>query len=232
MICIGIEAAGKTAGVAIFRDDTLLYESTLNAGLTHSESLLPLLDAACKAAGVAVGDAELLAVCAGPGSFTGLRIGMALVKGLAMATGAQCAPVSTLEALACIAPGAATVVTALDARRGQVYAAAFENTPNGPVRLLPDDACSPAALADFVAWCKKPLVFVGDGAEICYNIFENVDGVQRWPGFLSASRAAGVCRAGLRMYREGRCVPAEQMRPDYHRLSQAERERAARLAAQ
>ena len=118
---------------------------------------------------MAVGDAELLAVCAGPGSFTGLRIGMALVKGLAMATGAQCAPVSTLEALACIAPGAATVVTALDARRGQVYAAAFENTPNGPVRLLPDDACSPAALADFVAGCKKPLVFVGDGAEICYN---------------------------------------------------------------
>lgn len=233
MICFGIEAAGKTAGVAVWKDENLLYEATLAAGFTHSESLMEMIDTALKATRLTAAQVELWAICAGPGSFTGLRIGMAAVKGLAFATGAPCVGVSTLEALAWCAAGAATVAPALDARRGQVYAAAFEwDGGDGPRRLLPDGATAPAALREFVETCKKPLVFVGDGADLCYTMYKDVPGVVRWPGFLRASRAAGVCCAALAAAKRGDAVPGEALRPEYHRLSQAERERAARLAAE
>ena len=230
MICLGIESAGKTAGVAIWEEDAPLYEATLSAGFTHSESLLEMIQTALTAARLTAADIDLWAVCAGPGSFTGLRIGLALVKGLAFATGAPCVGVSTLEALAWCAGPAATVVPALDARRGQVYAAAFQ-AGQPPRRLLEDAARDPASLADFVESCKKPLVFVGDGAEICYNRYKDVPGVARLPGFLAASRAAGVCLAAMEQARQGNTQSGEQLRPQYLRLSQAERERAEKLAA-
>ena len=119
---------------------------------------------------------------------------------------------------------------ALDARRGQVYAAAFQ-AGQPPRRLLEDAARDPASLADFVESCKKPLVFVGDGAEICYNRYKDVPGVERLPGFLAASRAAGVCLAAMEQARQGNTQSGEQLRPQYLRLSQAERERAEKLAA-
>ena len=234
MICFGIESAGKTASVAVMQDDAVLYEATLRAGFTHSESLLEMIDTALKAVRLTPKDVELWAVCAGPGSFTGLRIGLAVVKGLAMATGAPCVAVSTLKARAWTVSVVSTVMAALDARRGQVYAGGFAVDPQGgcPQRLLEDGAYPLEKLADFVEQCKKPLVFVGDGAEMCYNRFKQVEGVVHWHSFLSEGTAVGVCRAAMHSAQQGQTESGEQLRPCYHRLSQAERERMQRLQGQ
>ena len=230
MNILAVDTAGKTAGVALMRDGRLLYEVYLDGGLTHSETLLPLIDGCLKLCGLGCADIDLYGVNAGPGSFTGLRIGLAAVKGLAFPRQTPCAPVSTLEALAAGHVGDGTVVCALDARRGQVYSAAFDLATHA--RLLDDDARAAADLADFVKSCKKPLFFVGDGAYLCYNIYSEAQGVLPVPPALRGGRAAGVALAAARMAEAGLAVPPEALLPDYHRLSQAERQRAERLAAQ
>lgn len=228
MITFGLDTAGKTAVVAIQDGDRLLYENFLDCGLTHSETMLPLIDAAFKATGLTPNDIELWGVTSGPGSFTGLRIGLAAIKGLAFVTNAPCAPVSTLEALASAFPcGEGTVITALDARRREVYWAAFDLS--GCKRLLPDEAAPVKNLAEFVKTCKKPLFFVGDGAALCYNEYGTEPGVVKIPAALSRCRGAAVCLAAQRMYENGDCVEPAALAPSYHRLSQAERERAARI---
>ena len=229
MKILAVDTAGRTAGVAVMEDDRLLYEVYLDAGLTHSETLLPMMDAALKACRLSCADIDLYGVNAGPGSFTGLRIGLAAVKGLALPRQTPCAPVSTLEALAAAHIGEGTVVCALDARRGQVYSAAFDLATHA--RLLADDARAAADLAPFVKSWKKPLFFVGDGAYLCYNIYSEAEGVLPAPPPLRCARAAGVAMAARRMAAEGLAVPPGALLPDYHRLSQAERQRAERLAA-
>lgn len=229
MICLGVDCAGKTAGVAVMQDGALLYECSLNRGLTHSETLLCMVQNALHSTGLTCEEVSLYGVCAGPGSFTGLRIGLAAVKGLALPHGTLCAGVSTLEALARCCAGSGTVVCALDARRGEVYWAAF-GLP-GVIRLTPDTAQPMDALEPFLKNCKKPLFFVGDGAGLCYNRYDNLAGLVPCPAPLQASRALGVCMAACAAAQQGLAVPAAQLMPQYHRLSQAERERAARLHA-
>ena len=158
------------------RDDTLLYETQCNNGMTHSETLLPMIDTALRACGLTMEDIDLLGVTSGPGSFTGLRIGLSVVKGLALPRQIPCAGVSTM------------------------------------------------AVQD----CKKPLFFVGDGATLCYNSYKQVCGVAACPPALQVLRGAGVALAAKAMWEAGACVPPAALLPDYHRLSQAERERAER----
>ena len=229
MNILAVDTAGKTASVALMRDGRLLYEVYLDGGLTHSETLLPMIDTCLKLCGMTCADIDLYGVNAGPGSFTGLRIGLAAIKGLALPKQVLCAPVSTLEALAACHTGTGTVLCALDARRGQVYSAAFDLETHA--RLLDDDARSAASLQDFVKSCKKPLFFVGDGAYLCYNIYSEAEGVLPMPPALRGGHAVGVALAAQRMAQEGLAVPPAALLPDYHRLSQAERERAERLAA-
>lgn len=230
MNILAIDTAGKTAAVAVMRDDTLLYEMASNTGLTHSETLLPMVDTALKACGLTPAQLDLYAVTNGPGSFTGLRIGLAAVKGLAFPRETLCAPVSTLEALAAAHTGEGTVLCALDARRAQVYSAAFDLATHE--RLMDDDARAVADLAQFVENCKKPLFFVGDGAALCYNKYGEIPGVLAVPPALRGGRAAAVALVAKQMARHGETVLPEALLPDYHRLSQAERERAERLAAE
>ena len=208
----------------------LLYEVYLDAGMTHSETLMPMIDTCLKMCGMTCADIDLYGVNAGPGSFTGLRIGLAAVKGLAFPRETLCAPVSTLEALAAAHTGEGTVLCALDARRAQVYSAAFELSTHR--RLLEDDARAVADLAEFVENCKKPLFFVGDGASLCYNKYSSVPGVLQTPPALRGGRAAAVALVAKQMAAAGQAVLPEALLPDYHRLSQAERERAERLAAE
>lgn len=226
MNLLAIDTAGKTAAVAVLRDEVLLYEAAANNGLTHSETLLPMVDTALKACGMRCADIDLYGVTAGPGSFTGLRIGLAAVKGMALPRQTPCAGVSTLEALAWGMAGQGTVVGALDARRGQVYWAGFDLATHD--RLTPDAAAPVQALENFVAGCKKPLFFVGDGAALCYNRFSELPGVLPCPQPLRVLRGSGVALAARRMLQAGRTVPPAELLPDYHRLSQAERERAER----
>ena len=141
-----------------------------------------------------------------------------------------CAPVSTLEALAAAHTGKGTVLCALDARRAQVYSAAFDLGTH--TRLMDDDARAVDDLAQFVENCKKPLFFVGDGAALCYNKYSNVPGVLSVPPALRGGRAAAVGLVAGQMWERGEAVLPEALLPDYHRLSQAERERAERLAAE
>ena len=230
MNILAIDTAGKTAAVAVMRDDTLLYEMASNTGLTHSETLLPMVDTALKACGLTPAQLDLYAVTNGPGSFTGLRIGLAAVKGLAFAANTPCAGVSTMAALAYGVCGEGTVIGAQDARRGQVYWAGFDLATHA--RLLDDDARAVADLADFVENCKKPLFFVGDGASLCYNKYGNVPGVLEAPPALRGGRAAAVALVAKQMAAAGQAVLPEALLPDYHRLRQAERERAERLAAE
>ena len=230
MNILAIDTAGKTAAVAVMRDDTLLYEMASNTGLTHSETLLPMVDTALKACGLTPAQLDLYAVTNGPGSFTGLRIGLAAVKGLAFAANTPCAGVSTMAALAYGVCGEGTVIGAQDARRGQVYWGAFDLASHD--RLTPDAAEPVTALENFVQSCKKPLFFVGDGATLCYNTYKSVPGVAAVPQPLQVLRGAGVALASKAMWEKGECVPPAALLPDYHRLSQAERERTEREKAE
>lgn len=230
MNIIGVDTAGRTASVAVLRDEELIYEASCNTGLTHSETLLPMVDGALKACGLSCADVGLWGVTNGPGSFTGLRIGLSAVKGLAFAADTPCAGVSTLEALARCYVGEGTVIPALDARRGQVYWAAFDLGSHR--RLAPDEAAPAGRIADFLPDCKKPVFFVGDGAALCYNRFGQEPGVLPCPPALRLCRGAGVALAARQMLAAGHCTPPAALLPDYHRLSQAERERAERETAQ
>ena len=230
MITLAIDTAGKTAGIALLRDGKLLYECCLAAGLTHSETLMPLIDTGLRLTGLTPADIDLYAVNAGPGSFTGLRIGLAAAKGMAFAKNTPCAPVSTLEALAAAHTGEGTVVCALDARRAQVYWAAFDLATHA--RLAPDEAAPVTALEEFVKNCKKPMFFVGDGAARCYNKYGEVPGVLPMPAALTVPRAVGIGLVGEAMQHRGEAVPPALLLPYYHRLSQAERERAEQLQNQ
>ena len=230
MNILAVDTAGKSAAVAILRDDTLLYETQCNNGMTHSETLLPMIDTVLHACGLTMEDIDLLGVTSGPGSFTGLRIGLSVVKGLALPRQIPCAGVSTMAALAYGLAGEGTVIGAQDARRGQVYWGAFDLATH--TRLLDDDARAVADLAPFVENCKKPLFFVGDGASLCYNKYSNVPGVLTVPPELRGGQAAAVALVAKQMAQRGEAVLPEALLPDYHRLSQAERDRAERLAAE
>lgn len=226
MNILAIDTAGRSASVALLRDDTVLYETVCNCGLTHSETLMPMVDAALKMGGIRAGDLDLYAVTAGPGSFTGLRIGMAAVKGMALAAQTPCAGVSTLEALAWCHIGEGTAVCAMDARRGQVYWAAFDLATH--TRLTPDAAAPAEEAVAYAQTCKKPVIYIGDGAALCYNKDEQA---LPCPPALQVARAVGAGLAGHAMWHNGQCVAPALLMPNYLRLSQAERERAEREAA-
>ena len=211
MNILAVDTAGKSAAVAVLRDDTLLYETQCNNGLTHSETLLPMIDTALRACGLTVADLDLLGATNGPGRFTGLRIGLSVIKGLALPRQIPCAPVSTMAALAYGMAGQGTVIGAQDARRGQVYWAAFDLETHN--RLTPDAAAPVASLQEFVQNCKKPLFFVGDGAALCYNVYEQVPGAAVCPPALQVLRGAGVALAAKALWERGACVSPAELLP-------------------
>lgn len=226
---LGIDTAGHTLGVAIMDENRLLCEYTLSAGFTHSETLLPAIDFLLHSCGITCADIDLFGVCAGPGSFTGLRIGLSTVKGLALPFNVLCAGVSTMEAIAWGYTGTGILIAAQDARRGEVYWAAF-NLSNH-CRLTPDKSSPAAAIADYIASYTEPIIFAGDGAYLCMQEFSDLPNVVSCPDALRTSRAIGVCLAARAMRDRGElCKPADLL-PNYHRLSQAERERAERLSS-
>lgn len=234
MITVAVDSAAKAAGIAILCEDKLLYESYLDNGLTHSETLLPMLKSALSAVKLTPAEVDLWAVGAGPGSFTGLRIGMALIKGLALPHNTPCVGVSSLEALAnsVYLPVGSDIISAVDARRGEVYAAAFTVTENKVERLCEDaTGLVDALLSPVLENRKNPLFIIGDGAKVCYNSLEEKMPVIL-PAHLSQGRACGVAFAAKRIFAEGGSVTADRLTPAYHRLSQAQRERQEKLAQQ
>ena len=180
-----------------------------------------------KNAGLTLEEMDVVAVAAGPGSFTGVRIGVAAAKGLAWPGGKPCAPCSTLESMAwqCAHMGG-EICAAMDARRSQVYCARFFAENGALTRLTPDRAMGLDELAEEVRASGRPQVLVGDGAHLARGALEG-EGLPciLTPPHLRFQTAWGVARAALELARAGRLVSAAAMSPSYHRLSQAERER-------
>lgn len=220
-----LDSSGKSAFVCMLRQGEIIFEKELDQGLTHSETLLPLVEQALQATQTSMHEISAWALTAGPGSFTGLRIGMALVKGLALPGNVPVYPVSTLKALVYGCGLKGRVIAALDARRSEVYWAAFD-CGDTIQRCTPDQAGPVAQLEKIVQTSKDMLFFVGDGAELCYNTFSHYANVAPLPNGKSSQIARGAALLALkRLKSECGMAPAD-IQPVYLRLSQAERERA------
>lgn len=231
MKILALESSAAAASAAVCEDEELIAQSLQRTGLTHSATLLPMLEDLLKNAGLALADMDLLAVAAGPGSFTGLRIGVSALKGLAWALDKPCAACSTLESMAWQVAHleGAELCPVMDARRNQVYNARFAVQDSAPVRLAGDRAVSLAELLAEVKNSPKTQILVGDGAELCHTAFQEAGvPVRIAPPHLRFQTAWGVARCALELSRRGELTTAAALRPDYHRLSQAERERLER----
>lgn len=230
MKILALETSAVAASVAVCEDESLITQCFQKTGLTHSATLMPMLESMLKTAGLKLSDMDLIAVAAGPGSFTGLRIGVSAAKGLAWPEDKPCACVSTLEAMAWQLTGMDGVVCAvMDARRQQVYNALFELVDGKPVRLAPDRAISIEELKSELKNVDKTQILVGDGAHLCYNIFQECGySVKIAPPHLLYQTAWGVARCALEQARNSQLTDAAGLIPNYHRLSQAERERLAK----
>lgn len=229
MKILALESSARAASAALTLDGRLLAQSYQNLGLTHSVTLLPMAEDLLKNAGMTLEDVDAVAVAHGPGSFTGVRIGVSAAKGLCWGTDMPAIGVSTLEAMAwngeCAPPGS-ILCCAMDARRSQIYNAFFTFEDGELRRLCPDRAVSLEQVAEELKEKKRPIFVLGDGAELCYNYLrEQHISAALAPENLRMQTAYGVCRAA-----EGkRPVPAAELIPVYLRLSQAERERLERL---
>jgi len=230
MKILALETSAKSVSAAVVENGTVLASAYQNTGLTHSRTLMPLVDGMLKAADLSPEEMELIAVTQGPGSFTGLRIGVAAAKGLAWAKELPCCGVSTLLAMAQnLRHMDGEIVCAMDARRNQVYNAVFEARNGQLTRLSEDRAIGLAQLADEVKNRSGTKIIVGDGAELCYNYFLEAGIPCRLaPAMLRMQNATGVALAAEELAAEEKTVSAHELVPVYLRLSQAERERLAR----
>lgn len=230
MKILALETSAVAASAAVCEDEALIAQSFQRTGLTHSATLMPMVESMLKNAGLTLAEMDVIAVAAGPGSFTGLRIGVSAAKGLAWPLDKPCAEVSTLEAMAWQMSGMdGLVCAAMDARRQQVYNALFDLKDGMPVRLTPDRAISLDDLQSELANAEKTQILVGDGAHLCYNAFQKLGyPVKMAPPHLQYQTAWGVARCALEQARSGQLTDAAGLAPNYHRLSQAERERLAK----
>ncbi len=243
MYILSIDTTAKTAAACIgeVRDGVLfpLCDSRLNSTLTHSESILPMIDFCLKNANVPINDIDVLAISAGPGSFTGVRIGISTVKGLAFACdGVKCVPVSALESLAHNVDDerrGTLVCACMDARREQFYNALFLCDGNGNLkRLCIDRAISAKDLFEElnVKYANKRIVLVGDGAILAKRLFDTFDVNAELKVTLARSDrllqdACSVARCAYKHIEDA--VHHEKLVPTYLRMSQAERERNERI---
>ena len=230
MKILALETSAKSVSAAVVENGAVLASAYQNMGLTHSVTLMPLVDSMLKNAGLTAKDMELIAVAAGPGSFTGLRIGVSAAKGLAWALELPCCGVSTLEAMAENARAfKGTVICAMDARRQQIYNAVFDCHDGALERRCEDRAVALELLAGELKNDKNRKIVVGDGAKLCYNyLLEQGIPCSKAPADELYQKAVGVGLAAERMAAEGRTVTAQELCPVYLRLSQAERERLAK----
>ena len=225
MLLLAFETSAKAASVALFQGDKLLGESYQNTGLTHSQTLMVMAEDLIAQCGHTPGDVTHVAVAAGPGSFTGVRIGVAAAKGFAWGKELPCFGVSTLEAMALgLGVWEGTVVCAMDARRAQVYNAVFEAKNGELTRICPDRAISLAELGEELKSVSGPIYLVGDGAALCHRTLTEIPLILP-PEWKQHQRAVGVGLAALNAIAKGESGDAAALAPNYLRLSQAERER-------
>ena len=230
MLTLAFETSAKAASVALMEGDKLLGESYQNTGLTHSQTLMVMAQDLIKTCGYTPQQMEAVAVAAGPGSFTGIRIGVAAAKGFAWGGELPCYGVSTLEAMAkSLGVYDGFVLPVMDARRNQVYNALFVAEQGKLTRLREDRAIALTDLAEDLKNLEKPIFLVGDGSVLCYNsLQEQVPGLVMPLDHKMHQRAVGVGLVAAEQIRQGIPGNGAELTPNYLRLSQAERERMER----
>lgn len=227
MKLLAFESSAKAAGVAVLDDGRLLAEYFQNSGQTHSRTLMQMAEDLLDNCDLTPRDIDACAVADGPGSFTGVRIGVAAAKGFAWGREIPCYGVSTLEAMARSAACLGGVICCcMDARRAQVYNAVFERCGETLVRLREDRAISLDELCEDLQNIEKPIFLVGDGAELCYTtLLERLPRLTLLPEHLRQQRASGAALAAWEKIGQAACGNAAGLVPNYLRLSQAERAR-------
>lgn len=229
MKILSLDSSATVASVALCEDTELLAEYTLNNGNTHSETLLPMIEHVLSGFGLSVSDVELFACSSGPGSFTGVRIGTATLKGLAFGSDKPCVGVSTLEAIAenlSVCDG--LICPVMNARRSQVYTALFRSKAGELERLMPDSAMAISELDELLAKYGEPVRFCGDGYGITVSALQKTAALPT-PDRLRHQSAYSVAKVALGKYLAGEASTDASLAVTYLRPSQAERERLEKL---
>lgn len=233
MKILALDSSGLVASVAVIEDDNLIAEYTMNHKKTHSQTLMPMMDEIRNMTELDLATIDAIAIAAGPGSFTGLRIGSATAKGLGLALDKPIIPVPTVEALAFNLYGTDKLVCPLmDARRNQVYTGLyeFERTEENVYTLLPHvEQCAVdiQEILNIIDTFEREVIFLGDGVSVFADKIAAELHVPYTfaPASCNRQRAACVGTYGMQLYAKGVCETAAEHAPDYLRLSQAERER-------
>lgn len=232
MKILAIDTSAKAASAALLEDEKLLGEFYTHSGLTHSQTLMPMVEQLLDCCRITLADIDVMALSAGPGSFTGLRIGMAAVKGMAFAQNTPCVKVSTLEGLCYNLPEfSGLLCPVMDARCGQVYNALFRSE-GGALHRLTEDRALPIKELEGELWPHgREVLLLGDGAALCHQAF-SMWGARLAPEGVRYQRASSVALLGEQAAKEGKTVPVGELAPVYLRLPQAERELKKRQAEQ
>ena len=234
MLILALDSTAQVGSVALCEDETLIAEYTVNTGNTHSETLLPMVESVLKIAGYTVSDVDLFVCTAGPGSFTGVRIGASTIKGMAFGKDRPCIGVSTLEALALNGVALDGILCpAMNARRQQVYNALFDGNGASLSRLCEDRALAITELGNELMqkYPDRSVYLMGDGAKLVYDALSASLGERLilLPERLIHQSGYNTAQAGLRLYREGVRTTDFELVPVYLRPSQAERMRMEKL---
>lgn len=235
---MALDSSGLVASVALSENDNLIAEYTVQYKKTHSQTLLPMLQEICRMVELDLDTVDAIAVAAGPGSFTGLRIGSATAKGLAFAMKKPIIPVPTVDGLAYQMYGAGDLVCPImDARRNQVYTGIYEFIPDCDgqfaydMRVIKEQcAVSFDEIAEILNGYNRDVIFLGDGVPVFQERMAQILHVPYTAAPLHRARqsAAAIAALGSIYYRQGKAVSGAEYVPEYLRLSQAERERAAK----
>ena len=231
MKILAFDSTARAASVAVLEDGRLLGQYNIDNGFTHSELLLPMAENLLKSLGIDISEIGLFAAAVGPGSFTGVRIGAALVKGLAFGRDIPCVEVSTLEALAENMAGVdGYIIPTMDARRGQVYTATFISNGIEIKRVSEDTVMPTAELARELSDLRADVYIVGDGYDSAHTSFTKAGvNVKNTPPLARGGSAYSIGRVAHRIYTSGGAVSDRELSPKYLRMPQAERERLERL---
>ena len=228
MKILGLESSATSASVSVVEDGKVIAIEISNTGLTHSQTLMPMVESTLKKANATINDIDYIAVSNGPGSFTGIRIGVSAVKGMADPLNKKCVGVSTLEAIAKPLENTGVIaVSVMDARCNQVYTATFDCGKGEMKRLTEDEAITIDELTERLKAQDKQIVLIGDGANVCYNkmkdVLESISIASPTIRYQCASSVALIAEE-LILKDENNAIDSSELVPKYLRLSQAERE--------
>ena len=226
MKILAVDTSATSASVCVAQENKIIGEFSINTALTHSQTLIPMIEQLAEKTGVTLDNIDAIAVNAGPGSFTGVRIGVAAVKGIAFSRNIPCVSVSTLESMAYnMLDNDCIICSVMDARCSQVYNSLFRVKDGKVTRLIEDRALSLTDLKLDLQKYNDKIILVGDGAEITFNYFENsLQNVFLASVNNRVQKASSIACVAFKKINNGETLNASELMPVYLRLPQAQRE--------